>query len=285
MRLTAVGTGTAAPTAHEVNAGWYLEAGPVRLLVDCGSGVVHGMAKLGLDWAGITHLALTHFHADHISDIATLVTAWKYGQMVPRTAPLEVIGPPGTLGMLERTAALFGSWMLEPGFPLMVHELDRAAPDLAAGAVAGHAPASPAGAGTGENAVRRSASTRALPGGLELSALPVPHTPESVAYSMARGARRIVYTGDTGPDDALGAWAAGCDVLVAECSLPRVMAVPGHLTPEDCAAMAAAARPHTLVLTHRFPPVGQVDAAGIVRERFAGTVVLAHDGWSIDLQD
>ena len=257
MKLTAVGTGTAAPRAHEVNAGWYLEAGPVKLLLDCGSGVVHGMATLGLDWAGITHLAITHFHADHISDIATLITAWKYGQLPPRSAPLEVIGPPGTLGMLERTAALFGDWILEPGFPLTVRELAR---------------------------VPEAASID-LPGGLVLSALPVPHSPESVAYSMARGARRIVYTGDTGPDEALGVWAAGCDVLVAECSLPRVMAVPGHLTPEDCAALAAAAKPHTLVLTHRFPPVDQVDAAGIVRTQFAGEIVLAHDGWSIDLKD
>ena len=265
MKLTAIGTGTAAPSAHEVNPGWYLEAGPVKLLVDCGSGVAHGMAKLGLDWAGIPHVAISHFHADHISDIATLITAWKYGQLPPRSAPVAFYGPPGTLGMLERTAALYGGWMLEPGFPVAIHELVRApSPGPGGVAVAG--------------------ASVELPGGLLLSAQPVPHSPESVAYSMARGARRVVYTGDTGPDAALGAWAAGCDVLVAECSLPRDMAVPGHLTPEDCAALAAAATPDTLVLTHRFPPVALVDVAGIVRRQFSGTLVLAHDGWSIDVE-
>ena len=264
MKLTAIGTGTAAPTAHEVNPGWYLEAGPVKLLLDCGSGVVHGMAKLGLDWAGLTHVALTHFHADHISDIATLVTAWKYGQLPPRVAPLDVYGPPGTLAMLERTAALFGSWILDPGFALTVHELVRAP--------------SPGPAG-----VTVPGASTELPGGLVLSAQPVPHSPESVAYSLKRGAGQIVYTGDTGPDDALGAWAAGCNVLVAECSLPRAMAVPGHLTPEDCAALAAAAKPDTLVLTHRFPPVDLVDVIGIVRGQFVGNIVLARDGWSIDV--
>ena len=284
MRLTAVGTGTAAPSAGAVNAGWYLEAGPVKLLLDCGSGVVHGMAKAGLDWAGITHLAITHFHADHITDIATLITAWKYGQLVPRTAPLEVIGPPGTLGMLERTAALFGAWMLEPGFTLTVRELAEAVPDVSRELNSAPVPPS-ALAPASPHAATAPLRSIALPDGVVLSALPVPHTPESVAYSVARGARRIVYTGDTGPDEALGAWAAGCDVLVAECSLPRAMAVPGHLTPEDCAALAAAAKPHTLVLTHRFPPVDQVDAVGIIREQFAGTLVLAHDGWSIELED
>lgn len=254
MRLTAIGTGTASPTADAVNAGWLVAAGDVRLLLDCGSGVVHRMATLGMDWRTITHVAITHFHADHISDLATLITAWRYGDLPPRSAPVEIIGPPGTLGMLGRTAALFGEWMLEPGFPLTVHEV---------------------------------ADNQPLPLGADMtiSARPVPHSTESVAYLVARGARRIVYTGDTGPDDTLGAWAAGCDVLVAECSLPRAMAVPAHLTPEDCAALAAAARPGTLVLTHRYPALATVDIAAIIRTRYTGPVVLATDGWTIELED
>ena len=254
MRLTAIGTGTAAPTAGAVNAGWLVASGDVQLLMDCGSGVVHRMATLGIDWPAISHVAITHFHADHISDIATLITAWRYGDRSPRSAPVEFIGPPGTLAMLERTAALFGAWMLEPGFPLTVRELvdDR--------------PAS-------------------LGAGLTISARPVPHSAASVAYLVARGTRRIVYTGDTGPDESLGAWAAECDVLVAECSLPRAMAVPAHLTPEDCAALAAAARPGLLVLTHRYPPLETVDIAAIVGTRYTGPVVLATDGWTIELED
>lgn len=253
MRLTAVGTGTAAPTAQAVNAGWLVEAGPVHLLLDCGSGVVHRMAALGLDWGAITHVAVTHFHADHITDLATLVTAWRHGQLPPRSAPAEVLGPVGTVEMMARTGALFGQAILEPGsFALGIRELP-----------------------IGEAVV--------LPGGLELEPYKVPHTAESVAYSVRLGGRRIVYTGDTGPDTGLAAWAAGADVLVAECSLPREMSVEGHLSPEDCAALAAAARPGMLVLTHRYPPLDRVDVLGIVRSRFTGPVRLAHDGWSIEL--
>ncbi len=253
MRLTAVGTGTAAPTAHAVNPGWLLEAGPVRLLLDCGSGVVHRMAALGLDWRTLTHVAVTHFHADHISDLATLITAWRYGQLPPRSAPAEILGPEGTVAMMAKTAALFGERILAPGtFPLVVREL-------------------PVG------------SAVELPGGVLLEPYKVPHTAESVAYSIRLGRRRIVYTGDTGPDAGLATWAAGADVLVAECSLPRDMPVEGHLAPEDCAALAATARPGCLVLTHRYPPLDAVDVLGIVRSGFTGPVRLAHDGWSIEL--
>lgn len=249
MRLTTVGTGTAAPHPARVQAGHLVEAGAVRLLLDCGSGVVHRMAQLGLDWAGITHVALTHFHADHVEDLANLVVAWRYGQLPPRAAPATVVGPPGTAALLDRLAAALWPSLRAPGFPLHVHELP------------------PGG-------------TLALGDGVTLEARAVPHTAESVAYSVAHGGHRVIYTGDTAPDASLGAWAAGCDLLLAECSLPAELAVPSHLTPEQVGDLAAAAGPGLLVLTHLYPPVEQVDVPALVAARFGGPVVVAHDGWS-----
>jgi ribonuclease BN (tRNA processing enzyme) len=120
---------------------------------------------------------------------------------------------------------------------------------------------------------------------IRLSCHPVPHTPESVAYSVARGTRRLVYTGDTGVSAALAEWAHGCDLLLCECSLPAGMGIPEHLTPEQCGDLAAAAAPQRLVLTHFYPPVEQVDVGALVGARFAGPVSLAFDGWSIDIED
>jgi ribonuclease BN (tRNA processing enzyme) len=123
----------------------------------------------------------------------------------------------------------------------------------------------------------------ALADGVTLTGHPVPHTAESVAYSVEYDGRRLVFTGDTGPDATLAAWAAGCDVLLAECSLPATMAMPSHLTPEQAGELGAAARPGLLVLTHFYPPVEQIDVAAIVAARWTGPTVLAHDGWSVDV--
>src|SRR4029434_2427685 len=95
MKITTVGTGTAAPHAKRVQSGALIEVGAVRLLIDCGSAVVTRMAELGIRWQDITHVANTHFHADHTSDLATLIYAWRYGQLPPKTDPVELIGPPG----------------------------------------------------------------------------------------------------------------------------------------------------------------------------------------------
>ena len=254
MRLTTIGTGTASPSPARVNAGHLVEAGAVRLLVDCGSGVVHRMATLGIDWFGITHLALTHFHPDHTLDLTTLFYAWKYGTLPQRTAPLQCIGPPGTAALLARFAELYGGAMSAPSWPLEVTELPR-------------------GAGLD------------LDGGTRLDTLAVPHCEESVAYSIQRGGRRIVYTGDTGESESLGEWAHGCDVLLAECSLPDAMAIPAHLTPARCAALAARAAPGRLALTHFYTVVEREDIRGAIAPQYGGPVTLTWDGWDIELEE
>ncbi|HKB55352.1 MAG TPA: ribonuclease Z, partial [Ramlibacter sp.] len=253
---TTIGTGTAAPSPSRVNAGHLVEAEEVRLLLDCGSGVAHRLASIGADWMGITHVALTHFHADHVLDLPTLLVAWRYGALPPRTAPLEIIGPPGTTRLVEMFGAAFGDPVARPEFPVTVREIaSNGSIDLA-------------------DSVR-------------LEARPVPHTPESIAYCVRGGGQRLVYTGDTGYDEALAVWEAThrCDVLLAECSLPDDMAIATHLTPTRCALLAAAAEPARLVLTHFYPPVEDVDIRAVIATRYSGPVVLASDGWSIDIED
>lgn len=206
------------------------------------------MAALGIDWMGITHIALTHFHPDHIGDLPLLVMAWRYGALPSRDAPVEVLGPPGTAALLERLADAYGEWMRQPGYPLTVREI-----------------------AFGEEAH--------LPGGIQLRTYKVPHTDESTAYSVEHGGARVVYTGDMGYDNGVADWAAGCDVLLSECSLPRATAVAGHMTPDDCGTLGARAHPGLLALTHFYPPVEREDIAGIVGVSYNGPLVLATDGW------
>jgi ribonuclease BN (tRNA processing enzyme) len=254
VRFTTLGTGTISLSQDRSCAGYLLECPSLRLLIDCGSGITRRMAELAVEWQTITHVALTHFHIDHHGDLPTLIFAWKHGFLPSRSAPVEIIGPVGTADLMGRLAAAYGPWILEPGFPLTVREITPA--DIIE-----------------------------LPGEAHLRCHPTPHTPESVAYSIERGGRRIVYTGDTGPSSALAEWAHGCDLLVSECSLPTGQNVPGHLTPEDCGAFAAAVAPTHLALTHFYPPVEQVDIRAIVGAQFTGDVALATDGWHFEFED
>ena len=254
FRVRALGTGTIAFSPTRSCSGYYVEAGDARLLMDCGSGVTRRVAELGIAWSDITHVALTHFHIDHHGDLPSLIFAFKYGILPPRSAPLSVIGPIGTMALMQRLAVAYGEWLLVPGFPVIVTELEplarlEIAPDVV------------------------------------LSPCKVPHTVESVAYSVEHGGRRLVYTGDTGVSAELGIWAKDCDLMIAECSLPTSMSIPEHLTPEQVGELATAASPRRLALTHFYPPVERVDIVGAVRQTYAGPVTLAQDGWVTEIEE
>ena len=210
------------------------------------------MASLGIKWQEITHIALTHFHADHISDLVMLVMAWRWGQLPPRESPVTLYGPEGTGELLERLAQIYGEWMLAPGFPLTVR-------DLSADEIV------------------------ALPSGVELCPHPVPHSAHSVAYSIRHNGVRLVYTGDTAFSSNLGEWAADCDLLLAECSLPDSMAVREHMTPRQVGELASVAKARQLVLTHFYSPVEAVDIAAQVAAHYKGPLVIATDGWCTEI--
>lgn len=250
MLLTTVGTGTAAPHPRRASAAHWVEHGEVRLLMDCGAGALHRLAEFGIAWHEVTHLALTHFHLDHVGEVPALLFALRWGVLPPRRAGLTILGPAGTRALIERLVAAHGTNLSNLGFSLELREI---------------APG----------------QTVEL-GGASLAAHPTPHTAESLAYSVSTppeaGGERLVYTGDTGPSRELGEWARGCDLLLAECSLPEVMAIPTHLTPREAGRLAARAEAKTLVLTHLYPPVEKVDIIGEVGAEFGGTAVVASDG-------
>ena len=247
MELVTVGTGTVAPSARRTAACHWVTRGDLRLLLDCGAGSLHRLAEFGLPWQQVTHVILTHFHPDHWGELPMLVYALKYTAQPARTEPFVILGPPGVVQLLRTLAEGYGSWLLDPGFPIGILDL-------------------------------RDGEPFPLNADVSLETFPVPHTDESVALSLVSPEGRLVYTGDTGPSSELARWATGCDLLLAECSLPESMAMDIHLTPERAGDLAKEAAAKRLVLTHFYPPVETSDPAKLAGKRFAGPVTAAQDG-------
>jgi len=247
VELVVLGSGTVAPSAQRTAPAHWVTTGEVRLLLDCGAGVLHRAAQFGIPWPAVTHIALTHFHPDHWGELPMFLFALKWGTAPPRTAGLVLIGPHGLKTRLTVLAGALGDWVLEPGYPLEIRE-------IAAGGNLDLAP------------------------GIALEACKTPHTPESLAYAVRHGAVRLVYSGDTSPSAELARWAAGCDLLLAECSLPDTQGIAIHLTPTQAGELARAAMAHRLVLTHFYPAIEGTDPAAVAARAFGGDVVAATDG-------
>lgn len=253
LRYTCLGSGVLLPDDDRRSAAHLVEAGAVRLLIDCGAGTLHGFDRHGVAWTGLTHVALTHFHTDHVGDVAPLLFALQYGLRPERRRPLEILGPPGTRRFLNALADAHGAWVHERTFAVAAHEL------------------APGG-------------RTVLDDGVELRCHATPHTDASLAYRVETGDGAVGYTGDTGPSAEVAAFLAGADLVVAECSHPEALGFANHLTPTSAAELARIADPRLLLLTHVYPTLPLDEVVERVRAvGYAGDAMLARDGLAVEV--
>jgi ribonuclease BN (tRNA processing enzyme) len=220
------------------------------VLFDCGAGTVHGFDRYAVDWRTLTHVAVSHFHTDHVGDLAALLWALKHGiREGARTAPLTILGPPGLARHLDALARAHGPFIRDPGFPVVVVEMAR------------------------EDRWR----DRTLD--LELACHPTPHTEASVAWRLDAGGLRLGYTGDTGPSDEVGEFLRGAGLLIAECAVADPPELDTHLSPSTVARLLQRARPELALLTHLYPPLEPPAVPDLVRAAgYEGRVAVARDG-------
>ncbi len=253
MELVVVGSGTAAPDAMRVGSGYFLRVGTSRVLLDCGPGVVHHLARFDLPWPELTHLCISHFHTDHVGDVAALIFALKYGQLEPRTQPLTVYGPAGTRKFFRKLAAAFGDYIKEPGFTIDIVEL-------------------------------KTSKRVPLNDVAHISAARTPHTDVSIAFRIDGPQSSFGYTGDTDHDVDVGSFLQALDCLVTECSLPDELAMAGHMTPSRVATFARVALPKRILLTHMYPQLPRDQVVDLVRRAgWEGEVLLAEDGLRLEV--
>jgi ribonuclease BN (tRNA processing enzyme) len=243
----------AVPDAQRVCSGHYVECNGLAILLDCGPGVVHRMATLGVAWQRITHLCITHFHNDHIGDVAALFFAWRWGMEPARKAPLTVIGPRGMKKKLQQLASAFGDHLSDTTFELTVDEVE-------------------------------SNGSRLLGDVVHLTAGKMKHTPEAIGFRIETPHTSFGYTGDTGESGEAAAFFHRVDTLLMECSLPDELGFPMHLTPSSAARMANIAQPRRLVLTHAYPQLDRHALPDLLRDAgWTGETVVAHDGLALEV--
>lgn len=252
-RLTVLGSGTLLPDDRRRSPAHLLEAPGRSILLDCGSGTVHGFERHGVAWRSLSAVVFSHYHTDHIGDLAPFLFALKHGVRPARVEPITLVGPPGLRDMLDGLERAFGDHVRAPGFSLEVRELGRAG-SLEAG------------------------------DGLRLRFQPTNHTDRSVAHRWEGEGWSVGYSGDTGPDPGLAPFFAGVDLLVCECGVPDDSEVETHLAPRELAALARQTEPGLLVTTHVYPPLVPERVPGLIREAgYGGEVVAGTDGLAVEV--
>ncbi|MCL5887052.1 MAG: MBL fold metallo-hydrolase [Actinobacteria bacterium] len=251
MRVTVLGSSASYAGPGQACSGYLVEHADVRVLMDCGNGVVANLAAVA-DPTTLDAVFITHEHPDHFLDIYALAALLRYAPQGP-LAPLALWLPPG---LFERMGCLLserGRDELAEAF--VVHEL------------------------TAEKPVRF--------GELTITPHLVEHVdPTFALIAEGPGGTRVCYTSDTAPGPAALAAARGASLLIAEATLPqRYQGRAAHLTAAQAGELAREAQVEHLILSHIWPTN---DKAAMLREAeaaFGGKVSIATEFDAYDLEE
>lgn len=124
--------------------------------------------------------------------------------------------------------------------------------------------------------------------GYSITAVPVHHTVPAVGYCVEHNGCRLVYTGDTGPTDAIWHYASGADALIVEVSFPNSKESLALLTQHLCCSLLEkelakiAVLPKRILITHPKPQYYDLIKAEIAQMGFK-QIELLRDGNVYDL--
>jgi ribonuclease Z len=266
MRVTFLGTSGAVPTTERNPSAIMVQREGDRLLFDCGEGTQRQMMRYATGF-GISHIFVTHLHGDHVLGIPGLLQTLDFND---REAPLAIHAPHGTRSHLEQLISAVGN---RPSYPVRINQigagdvvLDREDYEVRAFETehrtksVGYALVEADRKGRFDR--EKAEEELGIPPGPKYSKLhdgePVEHDgrtvhPEEVV-GPPRPGRRVVYTGDTMPVEAVVEVAADADLLIHDATFAsdrRDRAVEtAHTTARQAAELGNRAGAKRLALTH-----------------------------------
>lgn len=98
LKIKFIGTSSGVTSPERFHSSFVIESGNSKILIDTGDSVCKALLKSGCIFTDITDIIFTHFHADHVGGIASLLTQMK---IIGRTEPLRIFCPAGLIASLE----------------------------------------------------------------------------------------------------------------------------------------------------------------------------------------
>lgn len=216
--------------------------------MDIGPGTMGRLSSLGIPFDRIRQICITHFHPDHTADLVHFLFATRHPPILENRKPFRITGPQGLQDFLKEIQKAYGHWLDIPSEIMEIEEVDTQKPEMT------------------------------TLGDFRLTARPVRHTPQSLAYRIESPlGKSFVYSGDTGFCEEMVQLARNADLLALECSFPDKGGMEEHLTPSLAGEIASRAGARRLLLVHFYPEVLATDIAGACRKTFRGELILGRD--------
>jgi ribonuclease Z len=280
MHVAFVGTGGSWPSPDRNVMALAVRVGPDVALLDCGEGTQRQLMRSTVSFMKINRIFITHFHGDHFLGLPGLIQSMALND---RKEPLEVYGPQGIVELMKSLLTL---GHFKPTFEVRVEELspgerveferysvtcalaDHSVPCYAYAIEESPRPGKFNKPRALELGVPEGPMFSKLQNGESVTLADGRVVEPSMVLGPPRKGRKLVYSGDTKPCEAVEKLAAGSDILIhdataAEDNLDKANTY-GHSTAAQAAALAAKAGVRMLALIHVSPRYE--DAAPLLAE-------------------
>jgi ribonuclease Z len=265
LHVIFLGTAGSMPTPGRSPSAVLINREGEMMLFDCGEGTQRQMMLAKTGMIRLSHIFITHFHADHILGIPGLLETMAFQG---RKDPITIAGPPGTskviklfemLGYYSRKLEV-RALELKPGDVVRMKDYQvEAVETLHSVSSLGYCLCEDERSGRfdKEAAIKLGVPPGPLFGRLQRGEVVEVGNrsvrPEQVMGPMRPG-RKIVYTGDTRPTKTIEEASRGADLLIHDGTLADDMAdwalETKHSTAGEAARLAKSAGVGRLVLTH-----------------------------------
>ena len=276
FRVTLLGTGGPPPLLGRFGPSTLIEVGDQKFIFDAGRGAMQRLHQLGVPFADITGLLLTHHHSDHLVGFVDLwLTGWIGRPWGNRQTPLRVWGPLGTNQMIEHLPLAFvvDLRVRSRSYPIAGAKLESE--EINEGVVYSH-------------------------DGITISTFEVDHGGEELpafGYRIDYRGRSAVLSGDTTFNENLIHHAQGADLVVHEVTaasgsvaesaaqLKRIGS--NHTTPEQAGEVFARIKPKLAVYNHLllFGDATAEDLIPATRKQYSGPLVVGEDLMRFDIEE
>ena len=257
MKVTILGTGTFYVSAKRSGPAYFLEVDNKNILIDCGPGTLIRLSEIGIDPKDLDYIFITHFHADHTSDLFALQMSFRlnefFGEKELKKFPI-IYGPPGIEIFTKKLGQIYQLPAFD-NFTKIKYKVNQESLQL---------------------------------GSLLVKPFRVKHTASGLsvaayAFRFEFGGKVFTFSGDSIKHEGLENASKNADVFICDCSYTKGKGSPAHLNTHELGEIAEKSRVKKVFLTHIYPNLEDIDLVSEVKEKFSGEVIMGEDKIEINI--
>lgn len=250
-KVTILGSGTLFVNEKRSAPAYLLETNNKKILIDCGPGTLMRLSQLNIKPQDIDLVFITHFHADHTSDLFSffmniyLEDKFLEGNLL--TFP-KIIGPKNIYDFMFKISKIFQLPVLKDWEKIKIMEAEKYQKI--------------------ENIEVESFKVKHIALGI---------TAKANAYRFTIKNKVITFSGDSVKCSGIKKACKNADLFICDTSQAKGNGNPSHMDTTDIGNIAEESGVKKVVLSHLYTQTDSIDLVKEVKEKFSGEVVKGKD--------